>query len=197
MKNIFHEAFAPPRGMVQAMKQFGGLLVPGKGFAARVLAICLAALLAYGVPGAASPDFEAAAMGKGHEVEVAVDRQEAPAIGKERVASAMAKKYQVTVTIKMGKEGSSCPELRFEKNGKEYLAQAVSQWYIDGKRDKKPWSRFFGDGWKFKDHKVTVVMSTKLANGTYKVTVDNGSKARSLGDVTIDSKAVKKTFKFA
>jgi archaellum component FlaF (FlaF/FlaG flagellin family) len=135
-----------------------------------MLCICVMAFLVYGILGVSAPDLE---------------------------ASAAAKKYTVTVTIKMGNSGSSCPELRFVKNGKTYIAQAVSKWYIDGKYTKDPWSRFYSKGWKFKKHKITVVMKKKLPKGSYKVSMDNGSKVKSLGKVKVKSKAVKKTFKFA
>jgi hypothetical protein len=138
--------------------------------AARLLAVCVAALLLFGFLGAASP-------GAG--------------------VSAATKKYKVTLTIRMGKEGSSCPELRFEKDGKTYIAQAVKEWRIDGKRVKDPWSMFYGGAWKFKDHEVTVVMSRKLSKGAYKVSVDNGAKVKSLGTIRVRSGPVKKTIKFA
>ncbi|MDR1134531.1 MAG: hypothetical protein LBL05_10235 [Synergistaceae bacterium] len=112
-------------------------------------------------------------------------------------ASAAAPKYKVTLTIKMGKKGSNCPELRFAGGGKKYVAQAVSKWYIDGKQIKDPWSKFYGKGWKFKNHSVTVVMKKKLAKGTYKVSMDNGSKVKYLGTVKVGSKNVSKTFRFA
>jgi hypothetical protein len=142
----------------------------GRGFGTRLVCVCVAVLLFYGVAGVTAPDFS---------------------------ASAATPKYKVTLTIKMGKKGSNCPELRLIGGGKEYVVQAVSKWYIDGRQTKDPWSKFYGKGWKFKEHNVTVVMKKKLAKGTYKVSMDNGSKVKYLGKVKVGSKDVGKTFGFA
>jgi hypothetical protein len=152
------------------MRQVQGLKAAERGFGVRLLCVCVATLLAFGVAGLAAPDFE---------------------------ASAATPKYKVTLTIKMGDKGSSCPELRFTDGDKEYVVQAVSKWYIDGKQTKDPWSKFYGKNWNFKSHSVTVVMKKKLAKGTYEVSLDNGSKVKDLGKVKVESKNVSKTFSFA
>jgi hypothetical protein len=140
-----------------------------RGFGTRLLCICVAVFFVCGIAWGMAPDFR---------------------------ASAATPKYTATLTIKMGKNGSSCPELRFTGGGGKYVVQAVSKWYIDGKQTKDPWSKFYGKAWKFKSHSVTVVMKEKLAKGTYKVSMDNGSKVKSLGKVKVGSKNVSKTFSF-
>jgi hypothetical protein len=136
------------------------------------LAVFIATLLVYGIIGAALPGF---------------------------TADAAAKKYTVTLTVKMGKQGSSCPYITFTKSGKNYYAQTVSKWYIDGKYVKEPFDVFYGGSgnWKFSKHTVKVVMKKKLPKGKYAVYLDNGSKKKKLGTVTVKSKSVKKTFTFA
>jgi hypothetical protein len=140
--------------------------------AVKLLAVCIAVLLAFITIVSSAPDSK---------------------------AFAAAKKYKVTLTIKMGKKGCECPLLIFKKSGKTYYSQAVSKWYIDGEYVKDPFTKsyFFKDGWKFSEHNIKVVMSKKLAKGTYKVSMDNGKITKSLGSVKVKKKAVKKTFKFA
>ncbi len=116
--------------------------------------------------------------------------------------AASPKKQTVTMTINMGKLGCDCPELTFEqivKKGEKKITavfQAVSKWIIDGKVVKNPYDTFYADGWKFAKHNVTVVMKGKLAAGKYKVFVDNGTKRKNLGTVTVAKKAVSKTVRF-
>jgi hypothetical protein len=140
-----------------------------QGFGRRLLCICVAALLVYGIVGATAPGFK---------------------------ASAATPKYRVALTIEMGKKGSSCPELRFAKGDKEYMVQAVGKWYIDGRQTKDPWSKFYSKGWDFKNHSVTVLMNKKLSKGTYKVSMDNGDQVKPLGEIKVESKDVRKTFRF-
>jgi hypothetical protein len=118
-------------------------------------------------------------------------------------ANAAAKKQTVTTTIKMGNKGCDCPELTFVKVVKKgqkatkTVVQAVSKWTIDGKVEKKPFDRFYAKGWKFSKHNINVVMKTKLAPGTYKVYVDNGTTKKKVGTVKVAKKAVAKTVKYA
>ncbi|MDR2714403.1 MAG: hypothetical protein LBB42_02605 [Coriobacteriales bacterium] len=108
-----------------------------------------------------------------------------------------AKTYKVTLTIKMGKQGCSCPFLKLTKGSKNYYSQTVTKWYIDGSLAANPYSRFYSSGWKFSNHTVKVVMTVKVPKGTYKVYLDNGKKAKKIGTVKVVNKAVKKTLTFA
>jgi len=112
-------------------------------------------------------------------------------------AYAATKKQKVTITVNMKKNGSTCPELRFKRSGKKTIySQVVSKWYIDGKLVKDPWSRFFKKGWKFSKHNIKVVMPAKLASGTYKVSLDNGKKVKTLGSIKVKKAALKRSYVF-
>ncbi|MDR1291890.1 MAG: hypothetical protein LBJ91_00635 [Clostridiales Family XIII bacterium] len=151
-------------------RQILDLNANGRVFRRGLLRVCVAALLVCGAMGAAAPDFAAEAT---------------PPV------------YQVALTIRMGGAGSACPELRFVGSDRTYIVQAVSRWYVDGKRVKDPWPKFYGKGWTFGGHSVTVVMKKKLANGAYRVSMDNGSKVKYLGNIKVESKDVSRTFSFA
>ncbi|MCL1891558.1 MAG: hypothetical protein FWG00_06100 [Coriobacteriia bacterium] len=108
-----------------------------------------------------------------------------------------AKKYKVTLTIKMGKQGCVCPFLTLTKGSKSYYSQVVSKWYIDGRLERDPFTRFYSPGWDFSKHNIKIVMTIKVPKGTYKVFLNNGKKTKQLGTVKVKNKAVKKTKKFA
>jgi hypothetical protein len=112
--------------------------------------------------------------------------------------SAATAKTKVTLTINMGKSGSSCPTLYFKEGSKTAaLGQVVSKWYIDGKYAKDPWSKFYKKGWDFGNHKIKVVMSVKVPKGKYKVVLDNGKKTKTLyKKLSVSKKAVKKSVSF-
>jgi hypothetical protein len=109
-----------------------------------------------------------------------------------------ATKTKVTLTIKMGNQGNDCPLLVFKKAGsKKLIEQAVTKWVIDGKTVKNPWSKFYSKNWDFTKHTVTIKMSIKVPKGTYKVTLNNGTKTKTLIQaLKVNSTAIAKTVKF-
>jgi hypothetical protein len=114
------------------------------------------------------------------------------------VCSSDLSKTKVTVQIKLGKNGCDCPLLTFKKGKKTYYQQAVSTWYINGK--KTAYGTVMSRAAKanyFKKHTTTVVMKMSLAKGTYKVYLDNGKAVHKLtSKLVVGSKPVSKTYKF-
>jgi hypothetical protein len=107
---------------------------------------------------------------------------------------AAAKKYKVTITLKMGGNGSNCPVLFFYKNGVEKGLAYGSKWYVGSKRVSDPFSK--SKSW-FKRNSVNVVFtSVKLPKGTYRVVCDNGVKVKTVLSRLSVKKTTKKTVRF-
>ncbi|MDR1495536.1 MAG: hypothetical protein LBS67_01260 [Clostridiales Family XIII bacterium] len=106
---------------------------------------------------------------------------------------AAAKEYKVTITVKMGKNGSNCPTLSFQQGGKTKGLAFGYKFYTGGKKFD-PWTK--SKSW-FKKHRVNVVFTTvKLTKGTYKVVCDNGIKIKTVKSRLSITKRTKKTVKF-
>ena len=101
------------------------------------------------------------------------------------------KKYKVTVTVNMGKNGSDCPVVYF-KNGSKTTAIAYGKTFTTGGKSFKHKTK--KAAW-YKENKVKVVFtSVDLPKGKYKVTVDNGKKTKTLAKSLSITKALKKSY---
>jgi hypothetical protein len=106
---------------------------------------------------------------------------------------AAAKKYNVTITVQMGKNGSNCPVLFFKKNGKTEALAYGNKFSADGEKFD-PWTK--SKLW-FQSHSVKVVFTTaKLPKGTYKVVCDNGTRIKTVKSKLKVTKKTQNTVSF-